>query len=213
MTENTILKVDAEKWSAEAQAGELAFHKRPNFRSDEQGFVEANARLFKSFGYKEDQFVGKTVVDLGAGSKLRGKYFNGSHMVAIEPLASKFIEEVTWCDLKDAHEVYSDPAEKLIEGLVGRADFIFSVNVLDHCYDFEQIVGNVLQYLKVGGRACLSFDCHSKVDKLHPIIINEKVATQIFFDAGFQINQFRRTPSYHKAIADYSITYFMSKVA
>nr|WP_250811703.1 methyltransferase domain-containing protein [Neorhizobium tomejilense] len=212
MTKETILKVDAEKWSSEAQSGELAFHKRPNFRSDEAGFNEANARLFKSLSYKEDQFAGKTVVDLGAGSKLRGKYFKGSRIVAIEPLASKFMEEVAWNDLKDADEVYSEPAEKLIEGLVGRADFVFSINVLDHCYDFEIIVGNVFRYLKTGGRACLSFDCHSKVDKLHPIIINEKVATGIFFDAGFQINQFKRTPSYHKAIADYSITYFLAKV-
>lgn len=212
MAENTVLKVTTEKWSSEAQAGELAFHKRPNFRSDEQGFNEANARLFKSFAYKEDQFAGKTVVDLGAGSKLRGKFFKDSQMVAIEPLASKFMEEIPWCDLKDANEVYSEPAEKLIEGLVGRADLLFSINVLDHCYDFEIIVANILKYLKVGGKTCLSFDCHSKVDKLHPIIINEKVATQIFFNTGFQINQFRRTPSYHKAIADYSITYFMTKV-
>lgn len=213
MSDNTILKVNADVWSSEAQAGELAFHKRPNFRSDEAGFKEGNTRLFKSFGYKEDQFVGKTVVDLGAGSKLRGKYFSGSRIVAIEPLASKFISEVQWCDLKDADEVYSEPAENLIDGLVDRADFLFSINVLDHCYDFERIVGNIFKYLKVGGKACLSFDCHSKVDKLHPIIINEKAATQIFFDIGFQINQFRRTASYHKAIAEYSITYFMTKVA
>lgn len=213
MTNETVIKVDSEKWSAEAQTGELAFHKRPNFRTDEKSFAEANARLFNSLFYKEDQFVGKTVVDLGAGSKLRGKFFRDSHIVAIEPLADKFLQEVPWNDLRDADELYSEPAEKLIEGLVGRADFLFSINVLDHCYDFEIIARNILRYLKVGGRACLSFDCHSKVDKLHPIIINEKVATQIFFDVGFQINQFRRTPSFHKAIADYSVTYFLGKVA
>lgn len=212
MAESTILKVDAEKWSSEAQAGELAFHKRPNIRSDEQVFTEGNVRLFTSFGYQPDQFAGKVVVDIGAGSKLRAKYFAGSHMVAIEPLASKFMEEVPWCDLKDAAEIYSEPAEKLIDSLVGRADLVFSINVLDHCYDFEKVIGNIHAYMKIGSKACLSFDCHSKVDKLHPIIINEKVATQIFFDMGFQINQFRRTPSYHKAIAEYSVTYFMAKV-
>ncbi len=208
----TVLKIDGEKWSAEAQAGELAFHKRPNFRSDAQVFSEANARFFRSFGYKEDQFEGKTVVDLGAGSKLRGKYFNGCHLVVIEPLASKFIEEVAWCDLKDAQEIYSEPAEKLIDGLVGRADFVFSVNVLDHCYDFELIGENIYKDAKPGGKFCLSFDCHHKVDKLHPIIVNEKVATQIFFDAGFRIDQFKRTSSYHKSISDYAITFFMTKV-
>lgn len=206
-----VLKVDPLKWSAEAQEGELAFHKRPNFRTDAEKFSEANARLFKSFGYRENQFSEKTVVDLGAGSKLRAKFFTGAHIVAIEPIADQFIKEVPWCDLTDAQEIYSLPAEQLIDDLVGRVDFLFSINVLDHCYDFEEIVGHIKRYLRVGGAACLSFDCHSKVDKLHPLVINEKVATQIFFDSGFQINTFRRTSSYHRSIADYAVTYFLSK--
>lgn len=143
---------------------------------------------------------------------MRAKFFDGAHIIALEPLASKFIIEVPWCDLNDAHEVYSEPAEKLISSLVGKVDFLFSINVLDHCYDFEIIVRNAFQYLKKGGKACLSFDCHSKTDKLHPIIVNEKVATSILFDSGYVINQFRRTSSYHKAIADYSITYFLTKL-
>lgn len=208
----TVLKVNASTWSSEAQAGELEFHKRPNFRSNEEGFNKANHSFFTGLGYKPTDMIGKTVVDLGAGSKLRAKFFQQSKIIAIEPLGEKFMREVEWCDLKDAEKVYSLPAEQRIAEIEGQVDFLFSINVLDHCYDFEIIVGNVLSYLRRGGTCCLSFDCHSKVDKLHPIIINEKVATQIFFDAGFRIDKFMRTTSYHKAIADYAVTFFMTKV-
>jgi 2-polyprenyl-3-methyl-5-hydroxy-6-metoxy-1,4-benzoquinol methylase len=205
------LTVDLQRWKTEAQLGELDFHKRTNFRSDEQGFADANARFFKSFGFSPNQFEGRTIVDLGAGSKMRASFFSCARVVIIEPLASEFIAQVPWCDLGNADEIFAAPAEQLIEELVGRADFLFSVNVLDHCYNFELIVNNIFQYLKVGGKAFLSFDCHSKVDKLHPLVLNEKIATQIFFDVGFRIDQFRRSPSYHQGIAAYSATFFMSK--
>lgn len=210
--ESTVLKVDAEKWHSEAQAGELEFHKRPNFRSNEEGFNKANHSFFTGLGYKPTDMIGKTVADLGAGSKLRAKFFQQSKIIAIEPLADKFMQEVPWCDLKDADKVYSLPAEQRITEIEEQVDFLFSINVLDHCYDFEIISENILSYLKPGGRCCLSFDCHSKVDKLHPIIINEKVATQIFFDMGFCITKFLRTTSYHKAIAEYAVTFFMTKI-
>ena len=38
------LKVEQKQWADEAQAGELAFHKRPNFRTDAKGFAEGNTR-------------------------------------------------------------------------------------------------------------------------------------------------------------------------
>ena len=37
------------------------------------------------------------------------------------------------------------PAEQLVEPLVGRSDLVISINVLDHCYDFPQIVDNIRQ--------------------------------------------------------------------
>ena len=205
----TVLKVDSTQWSDEAQKGELEFHKRPNFRTNEETFNKANDSFFRGLGYKPTDFAGKIVADLGAGSKLRGKFFKD---IAIEPLADKFMEEVAWCDLKDAYKCFSLPAEQRIDEIAGTVDLLFSVNVLDHCYDFEVIIQNIFDYLQVGGTAMLSFDCHSRVDKLHPIILNEKVATGIFFDMGFRIDKFLRTTSYHKAISDYAITFFMTKV-
>lgn len=58
-------------------------------------------------------------MDLGAGSKLRTKFFTDAKIIAIEPLAEKFMKEIEWCDLKDAYRVYSRPAEDFIGELEG----------------------------------------------------------------------------------------------
>lgn len=208
----TVLKVDNEEWREVAQAGELAFHKRPNFRTNQEVFNRANESFFKGLGFKPEDMAGKVVVDLGAGSKLRGKFFKHAKLIAIEPLADQFIKDVPWCDLSDADKCFALPAEQLIDEIAGVVDLLFSINVLDHCYDFPVIAQNIFDYLKDGGTAMLSFDCHSRADKLHPIIINEKVATSIFFDIGFRIDKFMRTASYHRAISDYAVTYFMTKI-
>jgi hypothetical protein len=63
---------------------------------------------------------------------LRSKFFQGAHLVVIEPLADRLIAEVEGCDLQDAAEVHSRPAEQLIESLVGTADLVVSINVVDH---------------------------------------------------------------------------------
>ncbi|HUG63252.1 MAG TPA: methyltransferase domain-containing protein, partial [Methylomirabilota bacterium] len=198
-------------WAETAQLGEFTFHRSSKFRSNHESFTRGNNLFFEGLGYKPDQFVGKTVVDLGAGSKLRAKFFEGAHVVAVEPLANKFVAEIEWCDLKDAEELYSEPAEKLIAGLVGRVDFLFSINVLDHCFDFQSCIQNIREYLRPGGTCFLAFDCHSKTDDLHPIIVNERAATDIIFDAGFQIDKFHRMPSFHRGIATYAVGFYATR--
>ena len=207
----TLLKIDPDQWLNEAQEGEFKLQRGPNVRDNDKAFLDGTNKLFQRFGFKPNDFASKTVIDLGAGSRLRALYFNDARIIAIEPLADKFRNEMPWYDLDKAAKVYSLPAEEKIVELENTSDLIFSINVLDHCYDFEAISKNILAYMKPNSTACLSFDCHHKVDKCHPIIINEKVATEIFFDLGFRIKQFTRTSSYHKAISDYSITFWMTK--
>jgi hypothetical protein len=127
---------------------------------------------------------------LGAGSKLRSKYFSDSTIIAIEPLAERFMNEIEWCDLDDAAEVYACPAEERIEQCVDRANLIISVNVLDHCYDFEQIVENICAYLKTDGLAFLSFDKHQVTDALHPLSLDEVACNRIFAEKGLVIEEF-----------------------
>lgn len=181
-------KASKDKWEQTAQKGEFDFHKSDNWRNS-PAFLESTISLFDSFGFNRDQFKGKTVVDLGAGSKLRCKYFNDARWVVIEPMADKCIAEIPWCDLTDAAVVYSKPAEEFIPELENSVDLLFSINVLDHCYDFQKIVDNAHKYLKKDGIAFLSFDSHFVTDEMHPLILTDKICTKIFENIGFKIQK------------------------
>ncbi len=180
-----------DKWKRESHEFELEFHKNNKFRQTE-AFMEETSELFGSFGFAPRQFVGATVLDVGAGSKMRGKYFEGANIIALKPLAQSFIAEIPWCDLKDAAAVYSTPAEELIPDLIGRVDFIFSLNVLDHCYDFEAIILNLASYLKQGGLIFLSFDSHFTASVGHPLVLTEAACKSAFARAALSISSFQR---------------------
>jgi 2-polyprenyl-3-methyl-5-hydroxy-6-metoxy-1,4-benzoquinol methylase len=180
------IKQDKSKWQQIAQAGEFRFHKRDTWRQS-PNFMSQTRRLFRHFGFRPEEFVGKTIIDLGAGSKLRTKYFTGAKIIAIEPLAERFINEIYWCDLLDAEKVYSTPAEERIEECVNTADLVISMNVLDHCYDFEHIIENIVAYLKNGALAFLSFDNHYDSDKMHPLRLTETICGSVFTQKGLII--------------------------
>lgn len=205
------LSIDKKSWSQKAQTGELEFHKKPNCRTDAASFYEANAKMFNGFGYKPDSFEGGTVIDVGAGSRLRANYFINSKKYALEPLGQKYIDEVEWCDLLDADEVLSVPIEEKIYKLEEQADFVFSINVLDHCYEFVKSIENIYSYLKPNAVSFITFDCHEKTDDLHPIVVNEKIATSILYDTGFIIGRFSRVAPYHRGIAKYALAYWLRK--
>ena len=177
-----------EKWSSEAQEGEFLFHKKDTWRKTPD-FMNQTDRLLRHFGFTPEQYAGKVVVDVGAGSMLRTKFFTGAHLVALEPLADRFMAEIPACDLKDADEVFSLPAEQRIDSLVGTCDLVISINVLDHCYDFPTIVDNIRQYLKPDGLAFLTFDMHDKADRMHPLSLTEKTCKPIFDKAKFRIEK------------------------
>lgn len=183
-----LTKVDRRIWVREAQEGEFQFHKADTWRQTED-FRRQSKELFEHFGLHRDFYRGKTIIDLGAGSKLRSKYFEGARLIAIEPLADRFLREIPWCDLRDAAEVYSLPAEEQIPQCVGRADLLISINVLDHCYNFEAIVDNVRDYLKPDGLAFLSFDKHEVADDMHPLQLTEEVCERIFVSKRLRIQK------------------------
>ena len=204
-------KIEKSKWDL-AQSGEFDFHKKNEWRKNNEAFTKSNYTLFKNkFGFNENEYNGKNILDLGCGSKLRAKFFKNSFIYALEPLADKFIAEIDWCDLRDAHKVYSSPAEKLIPEMVNNMDLVFSINVIDHCYDFNIIVNNLYQYTKKGGLCLLSFDLHDKIDPMHPIILTDDFATEVFKKSGFKIIKKLKTDPYHKGISDLAMTYYLTK--
>lgn len=182
-------KDDKNKWQQSAQEGEFRFHQKNKWRQSSD-FMDQTRRLFAHFGFPSDAYEGKTIIDLGAGSKLRTKYFTGAKIVAIEPLAERFMKEIHWCDLSDAEKVYSSPAEERIYECVNTADLVISINVLDHCYDFERIIENVAAYLKDGALAFLSFDKHNEPDQMHPLRLTEEVCEKVFAKRGLLVERY-----------------------
>jgi 2-polyprenyl-3-methyl-5-hydroxy-6-metoxy-1,4-benzoquinol methylase len=175
-------------WKREAQEGEFFFHLKDQWRQTPD-FMDQTRRLFGHFGFSPDAYVGKRIIDLGAGSKLRTKYFVGAKIVAIEPLADRFMKEIPWCDLAEADRVHSKPAEERVAECVAAADLVVSVNVLDHCYDFEGIVENIEAYLKADGLAFLSFDQHDEADEMHPLRLTGEICERIFALKGLAVEK------------------------
>jgi hypothetical protein len=81
-----------------AQQWEFLFHRKDGWRHTPD-FMAHTARLFQHFGFRPDQYRGRTVVDVGAGSMLRSRFFEEARLVAIEPLADRFRAEIGGCDL------------------------------------------------------------------------------------------------------------------
>ena len=208
-----MIKVETnyDDWANKAQAGELDFHKKSTFRKDGSINKETEAMLGREFGFSPLEFAGKTVLDAGCGSVLRSKFFEGSHIIAIDPLIDEFLK-LEWNDLHEASVLLSIPLEQYMEDFAETADFIMSINVLDHCYDFGACIKNLHHYLKDDGKCFLSFDVHEDgvgLDDMHPLNLNNEICTDIFLDAGFWISDYTRRKAYGGG--GYALNYWMVK--
>ena len=179
------LSVERSEWTDKAQPGELAFHQTDQFRRSDE-FIVNSARLFGHFGFAATDYAGRVVLDLGAGSRLRTRYFEGARIVAVEPLAVQF-RALDFSDLDTAYEVHATPAEEFLPQWEGKVDLLMSINVLDHCYAFVPIVENVRRYLAANGQALLSFDVHAHTDPLHPLILKPKTCRAAFLQNGLEV--------------------------
>ena len=184
-------KHEKNDWKRVAQGGEFHFHLKNKWRQSPD-FMGQTRTLFSHFGFSSDGWEGKTIIDLGAGSKLRTRYFAGAKIIAIEPLADRFMKEIQWCDLSDAEKVYSNPAEERIAECVKTADLLISINVLDHCYDFEAIIENIAAYLKDDGLAFLSFDQHDEAGEMHPLQLTETICARVFAQKGLIVEKYSK---------------------
>ncbi len=174
-------------WSAFAQKGELEHHMRNKFRQSGD-FMKHTEKLFSLVGYTRESFRNKVVVDLGSGSKLRSRYFEGSKIVAIDPLNKQFLENIQWSDLDKAYKMFSAPAEEFISEIENVADMVMCINVLDHTYDPEKILKNVYRYMKSNAEFFLSVDLNETIpNHKHPVPLPEKKLEEILHNNGFVI--------------------------
>lgn len=147
--------------------------------------------LMQWWGLSPDAFASRLVVDIGAGSRLRSRYFEGASIAAIEPLADRFVSEIEWCDLASASELYATPAEDYVESLGGRAAFVMCVNVLDHVYEPQAVVGNAFRCLQPGGQFLLAVDLHEKghAGHMHPVHLDRAGVRSMLERVGFAVRR------------------------
>ncbi len=174
-----------DQWSQKAQPGEKLFHLANKWRAS-PAFMADTTRLFAAFGFAADDFADQIVVDVGAGSRLRSRFFAKARLAAVEPLADDFVGEISWCDLDQAESLYSEPAEKMIEPLRGQASLVMCINVLDHTYDPQAILDNIRSYLRDDGLFLLSVDLHAGADELHPVALTRESLAQMLGKARFE---------------------------
>ena len=148
-------------------------------------FYGASKKTFEDWKINKSDFAGKTVFDIGCGSKLRSLYFDESILVVSDPLADKYIKQIPWCDLNKASKVYSLPAETPIDELNDNVDLILCINVLDHCYDTDRILNNMNNYLRSGGKMLLSLDVEHGLHHLHPNLVTKEFLKKWFSDHNF----------------------------
>jgi SAM-dependent methyltransferase len=203
------LKEDLDSWKNKAQPGELAFHKRPNDRSGAD-WHRLNSAVWRRYGFEPTGLEGKVIIDIGAGSRLRTLYFEGARIVAIEPLANQFIAQVEWNDLDQAERVFAVPAEVEIPELTGTADFVVSINALDHGFNFDDSVRNVRRYLRHDGAAFLSFDQHHTPDDMHPLVLTDPIVREVFERCSLRVDRFEEKFRYHGGPGPQALNYWLS---
>jgi len=180
------------QWRTVAQPKEFLWHATTGKTwgtLDRDRFDFFNNRFFQSLCFAQDDFNGKAVLDIGAGSRLRSKFFRGAKIVVLDALADRYSKELAWSDIRDADTIYSKSAEEFIPDLKGEISLAMCINVLDHTYNPEQILRNVAEYLKPVGQVIVSVDLHDRADEMHPIGLNRSLLIAMVERAGFTIER------------------------
>jgi hypothetical protein len=174
LNDNSMLNDKHKIWQAIHQPFELAYHKQGNYRWRENLWQEQWDAVFGFTGLERDAFnAGETIIDVGCGSRPALEWFDTSsdcRKAYIDPLLSQYMEIPQmadfWKDKKD--DAFSLPAEQCVESLVGKGDFVLCWNVLDHCYDPNAVMDNIVKYAKIGGMVMIGTDFGEKSNIGHP---------------------------------------------
>lgn len=183
----------------QAQAHELAWHQANPWRADGKLFADDTRRLMEGFGFHSGNY--SSVIDAGAGPRLRSAFFTTAALYAIEPLADEYLK-LDWCDLHRA-TLYAEPLEDFIPDLY--ADFLMCINVLDHVQDFGKCICNMAKYAPV---LFLSYDI-GQADKMHPLELTEAWSESMFVQCGLKIVRKTTSDPYR---AGYAVNYWLSHV-
>ncbi len=153
-----------ERWKREHQPFELESHRADNFRWHDASFWRQWDHVFGEFcGLAADSFgPDDTLLDLGCGSRPALDWFeDGPRKVHLDPLLTDYrhIPQVArFWRTKCIDDQIAAPAEDAVPELDGRCQFVLCWNVLDHTFDWQEILENVRRYVAPGGIACVGTD-------------------------------------------------------
>jgi SAM-dependent methyltransferase len=180
-------KVNKTAWENEAQAGELAFHSKLCRLNPDYPLDKLSGDAWAWTGLNQLSLKDCRVMDLGCGPIVKGLWFIGAEVIAVDPLADDYIKNVSWQRISQADLFFSVGAESFIPELADTVDAVVSRNALDHGYDFELATVNISRYLKKGGKAYLEFDIHTETDKLHQMQMTPRYCEDCFHACGLEI--------------------------
>jgi len=191
------------RWKAIHQKFELDYHKQGNYRWREELWIDQWDKIYDAFaGFTPDQFSATDVlIDVGCGSRPCMEWFKHGIKHYSDPLLDQYVEIPRMSQYwnKPNQHRYSNPAEELIESLVGQGDFVLCWNVLDHTYDWRKIVANIVQYAKKGALVIIGTDIGRRESLGHPGIDNPEVMYEMI-DESFEIVKEVR-PYHHRQVA------------
>jgi len=174
------------RWEQTHQPFELRYHQHSNFRwpGREALWDEQWNNVFGLFGgLNPESFTDNEVLlDVGCGSRPALQWFKHGLKYHTDPLLAEYLKikqmQPHW-ENTDAEHLISAPAEECQEKLVDKCDFVLCWNVLDHTYDWREILHNCHAYLKQGGLFLLGTDHGGKEHIGHPGIPSSQVFLQV----------------------------------
>ena len=182
-------------WELHSQSAELTWwqdHPPPSL----QEAIEQSTALLDRWGFALDQFANANVIDVGCGPTGRLSAFSGGNFVAVDPLIRKYA--TIGAPLKRYRQWFECPAERRIVDLENWADAIFSINALDHGFDFCAAIINLRSCLRLGGLLFLSMgvDNPHAPDHAHPLRVTNEFVTRFLTVVGFSVDRISRGRSY-----------------
>jgi len=171
-----------EHWKDIHQPFELNYHKKPNYRwgnfKNSWMWDDCWDKLFGDFmQFTKNQFKNEEMIlDVGCGSRPAFDWFTSGDKYYLDPLLNDYLKikemKEYWKD-KPKNKLISEAAENLRDDLIGKFSFILCWNVLDHTYDFKDIIKNISMYLKEDGVALIGNDVLKPPHIGHPGVESE----------------------------------------
>jgi len=151
-----------EKWEKECQPFEQDFQSNQNYRWDKESFEAAWAKHFSEWcEFDQSAFGGQVILDVGCGSRCAIDYFRDAVKYYNDPLINTYIKipqvSAVWDQYHIRHSLCS-PAEVYWNHMQTACSFINCWNVLDHCYNWRDVVRNIIDYARTGCYVAIATD-------------------------------------------------------